>query len=374
MKYFLLAGEASGDLHGSNLAKALFEKDASAEIQGWGGDLMEAAGMTVLKHYRELAFMGFTEVVMNLPTILNNFRLCKKQILAFQPDVLVLIDYPGFNLRMAKWAKQQGFRISYYISPQIWASRAKQIKANIDQMLVILPFEKSFYQQYNYEVTFVGHPLLDVVDSFQLAPDFRSRHGLSEKPVVALLPGSRRQEIKTALKLMLNVVAHFPDYQFVVAGAPAIPEQVYQHIFQQCVPEAAAKIKLIPNETYSVLSLATAALVTSGTATLETALFGVPQVVCYKGSALSYQIAKRLIRVPYISLVNLILQQPILQELIQDDFNETQLTKALTEILSKENQVALQEAYNNLRRELGNNGGSNRAAELIISNGITTGA
>jgi lipid-A-disaccharide synthase len=369
MKYFLLAGEASGDLHGSNLAKALFQKDANAEIQGWGGELMEAAGMTVLKHYRELAFMGFTEVLMNLPTILNNFRLCKKQILAFQPDVLVLIDYPGFNLRMAKWAKQQGFRVSYYISPQLWAwhsSRAKQIKANIDQMLVILPFEKSFYQQYNYEVNFVGHPLLDVVDQFKPAPDFRRRHGLSEKPLIALLPGSRRQEIKTVLKLMLNMVERFPDYQFVVAGAPSIPEQVYQHIFQQCFPGFATKVKLIQNETYPVLSLASAALVTSGTATLETALFGVPQVVCYKGSSLSYQIAKRLIRVPYISLVNLILQRPVVKELIQSDFNEAKLEEALAEILTTEKQAAMLEAYDQLRKELGNKGASERAAELII--------
>ncbi len=369
MKYYIISGEASGDLHGSNLVKALLREDTDAEICGWGGDLMQSAGAKILKHYRELAFMGFSEVVMNLPTILNNFRLCKKQILAFQPDVLVLIDYPGFNLRMAKWAKKKGIRVSYYISPQIWAwhsSRAKQIKANIDQMLVILPFEEAFYQQYNYKVNFVGHPLLDVVSTFKPTADFKSRHKLSDKKIIALLPGSRRQEIKTALSIMLGMIPRFPDYQFVVAGAPSIPEEYYQSIFKQSTNAQTQTIKLIQNETYSLLSLSTAALVTSGTATLETALFDVPQVVCYKGSPISYQIAKRVIQVEYISLVNLILKKPLLQELIQENFNPNDLANALGEILEPERQEFLKEEYRKLRTELGNSGASDRAAELIV--------
>lgn len=369
MKYFLISGEASGDLHGSNLVKALLQKDPDALIRGWGGDLMEEAGAQILKHYRALAFMGFSEVVMNLPTILNNFRLCKKQILEFQPDVLVLIDYPGFNLRIAKWAKKKGIRVSYYISPQIWAwhsSRAKQIKANIDQMLVILPFEKAFYQQYNYKVDFVGHPLLDVVNTFKPAKDFKSRHGLNDKKIIALLPGSRKQEIKTALNIMLQMTPKFPDHQFVVAGAPSIPKEYYQSIFNQNATQNKEGIKLIQNETYSLLSISTAALVTSGTATLETALFDVPQVVCYKGSPISYQIAKRVIQVEYISLVNLILKKPLLRELIQEDFNSADLAKALGEILKEEKQKELKADYRELRKMLGDSGASARAAELIV--------
>ncbi|MFT5801036.1 MAG: lipid-A-disaccharide synthase [Nonlabens sp.] len=369
MKYYLISGEASGDLHGSNLVHALLQKDPNAEICGWGGDLMQEAGAQILKHYRDLAFMGFSEVVMNLPTIFNNFRLCKKQILDFQPDVLVLIDYPGFNLRMAKWAKKKGIRVSYYISPQIWAwhsSRAKQIKANIDQMLVILPFEKAFYQQYNYKVNFVGHPLLDVVNTFKPTADFKNRHGLSDKKIIALLPGSRKQEIKTALSIMLKMIPQFPDHQFVVAGAPSIPKEYYQNIFQQNAAQNEQEIKLIQNETYSLLILSTAALVTSGTATLEAALFDIPQVVCYKGSPISYQIAKRVIQVEYISLVNLILEKPLLAELIQEHFNPTDLAKALAEILKPEKQKELKEEYRKLRKELGDSGASERAAKLII--------
>lgn len=367
MKYFIIVGEASGDLHGSNLVKALLQKESSAELCGWGGDLMQDAGANILKHYRELAFMGFSEVVMNLPTILGNFRLCKKQILDFQPDRLILIDYPGFNLRMAKWAKQKGIPVTYYISPQIWAwhsSRAKQIKANIDQMLVILPFEEAFYQQYNYKVDFVGHPLLDVVQDFQMDDDFKSRHQLSDQKIIALLPGSRKQEIKTALNIMLQMIDRFPEYQFVVAGAPSIPDAYYKSIFDQ--KKDTGKIKLIQNETYALLNIATAALVTSGTATLETALFDVPQVVCYKGSPISYQIAKRVIQVEYISLVNLILQQPLLKELIQADFNAGNLGDALEEILVPERAAEMKWAYEGLRDVLGNAGASGRAAGLIV--------
>ena len=292
MKYYLIAGEASGDLHGGNLIKQLLQKDASAGIRCWGGDLMQAAGATLVKHYRDLAFMGFAEVIMNLPTILGNIRFCKQDILAYRPDVLVLIDYPGFNLRIAHWAKKQGFKVVYYISPQVWAwkeNRVKKMKQSIDKMLCILPFEKDYYRtKWNWEVDYVGHPLVEVVNQ---AITSRGEHS-SEKKIIALLPGSRKQEIGKKLPIMLEVAAHFPDYQFVVAQAPGQDESFYAPFLAPY-----SNVSVVRNETYSLLLQARAALVTSGTATLETALFGVPEVVCYKGSNISYQIAKRLIKI-----------------------------------------------------------------------------
>ncbi len=367
MKYFVVAGEASGDLHGANLVKALLDKDNDAIITGWGGDQMAAAGATVLIHYRELAFMGFVQVALHIRTILRNFKLCKRQIQAFQPDALILIDYPGFNLRMARWAKASGYRVVYYISPQIWAwhsSRAHQIKANVDQMLVILPFEQQFYQQYNYEVQFVGHPLLDVVNDLEAPSDFRQRHGLSASlPVIALLPGSRKQEVRIALRIMLEVASRFPGHQFAIAGAPSIPEAFYHSILKDFA--FAKNVTLISGATYELLSVARAALVTSGTATLETALFEVPQVVCYKGAALSYWIARRLVQVKYISLVNLILDRPLLTELIQQDFNATKTEEALRAILEN-GEEDIREGYRQLRQMLGRPGASTRAAACIV--------
>ncbi len=371
MRYYIIAGEASGDLHGANLVKALKVHDSSAEIMGWGGDLMTEAGAKISKHYRELAFMGFSEVVMNLKTILGNFDLSKKEILAYKPDVLILIDYPGFNLRMAKWAKKNNIRVFYYISPQIWAwhsSRAHQIKKNVDRMFVILPFEKDFYKKYAYEVDFVGHPLLDVLDQYKADAGFRQKHGLSDHPIIALLPGSRRQEIKVALSIMLKMITKFPNYQFVIAGAPSIPQDYYEAILSENgLNEANSPVKLIQNKTYELLSTSKAALVTSGTATLETALLDVPQVVCYKGSPVSYFIARRLVNVKYISLVNLILDQPLLRELIQEEFNPIDLEKELVRILEVDEQTRMKLAYQGLRKVLGDVGASGRCAELMVS-------
>ena len=367
MKYYIIAGEASGDLHGSKLISALKEVDQDANFQVWGGDLMEAAGATLNKHYRDLAFMGFLEVVKNLKTILRNFDICKKAILEYQPDVLILIDYPGFNLRMAKWAKKKGIKVFYYISPQIWAwhsSRVHQIKEVVDRMFVILPFEKAFYEKYQVQVDFVGHPLLDSLIDIELDPDFRQKHQLSQKEIIALLPGSRRQEISKMLEKMLTMVSQFSNYQFIIAGAPSIPKSYYQSLLQQASLEN-LQVKIVEGVTYQLLRQAKAALVTSGTATLETALLDVPQVVCYTGNSLSYRIAKRLINVDYISLVNLILNRPLVTELIQADFNKEKLTTSLQHILQEENAQKIKEGYIALKEKLGNQGASNRTAELM---------
>ena len=290
MKYYIIAGEASGDLHGSNLMKALKKQDPDADFRFWGGDLMQDVGGTLVKHYKELAFMGFAEVIMNLRTIFRNIALCKKDISGYKPDVIIFIDYPGFNFRIAKWAKQQGFKTHYYISPQLWAwkeNRIKSVKRDIDQMYVILPFEKTFYEEkHNYPVHFVGHPLLDAIKAFKTPKfeDFVAKHNLSDKPIIALLPGSRKQEISKMLEVMLSIVDEFPDYQFVIAGAPGQEPSFYKQFSKK------KQVSFIQNKTYQLLSLSTAALVTSGTATLETALFKVPEVVCYKGNYISYLI------------------------------------------------------------------------------------
>ena len=371
MRYYIIAGEASGDLHGSNLIKALKHKDGFAEVQAWGGDLMSAAGAKLVKHYRDLAFMGFVEVVKNLRTILGNISYCKKDILAFQPDVLILIDYPGFNLRIAKWAKQHDIKVCYYISPQIWAwhtSRVHNIKQIVDRMFVILPFEKDFYKKYDYPVDFVGHPLLDVVKDYQVNPSFNATYQLSDKPIIALLPGSRKQEIRRMLTAMLEMVDEFKDYQFVIAGAPSIPATYYQEILKSTTLQA---IPIVDNQTYDLLSISTAALVTSGTATLETALFNIPQVVCYSGNKLSYRIAKKMVKVEYISLVNLVLKRPLVKELIQDDFNKGNLKLALQKVLREEGRLEILKGYGELRNALGNAGAAERVAALIVESNNT---
>ncbi len=360
MKYYLIAGEASGDLHGSNLIKQLHLADAHAGIRCWGGDLMQAAGSTVVKHYRDLAFMGFTEVIMNLPTILNNIRYCKKDILAWQPDVLVLIDYPGFNLRIAAWAKQQGLKVVYYISPQVWAwkeNRVRKMKQCIDKMLCILPFEKAYYKnKWNWEVDYVGHPLVEVIEQQQAA------EARSSTNIIALLPGSRKQEISKKLPIMLEVAKHFPQYRFVVAQAPGLDDAFYAPFLTPY-----QNVSAVRNQTYHLLLQATAALVTSGTATLETALFGVPEVVCYKGSNISYQIAKRLIRIKYISLVNLIMDKPVVKELIQDELTPANLVRELQLLLTDEQHInALQKDYAALKDILSKGGNASAQAARII--------
>jgi lipid-A-disaccharide synthase len=368
MKYYIIAGEASGDLHGSNLMKALFIEDAQAEIRFWGGDLMQNIGGTLMKHYRELAFMGFLEVILNLKTILNNIKICKSDIEKFKPDVMIFIDYPGFNMQIAKWAKAKGIKTHYYISPQIWAwkeNRIKDIRRDVDKMYVILPFEKEFYEvKHNFPVAFVGHPLIDAIDNRVKIDeaDFRKNNNLNDKPIIVLLPGSRKQEITKLLTVMLSVVDDFSEYQFVIAGAPSQEFGFYERFL------TTKNVKFISNKTYDLLSFAKAALVTSGTATLETALFKVPEVVCYKGSWASYQIAKRLITLKYISLVNLIMDQEVVTELIQDECTTKNIKLELTKILEPKYRQQLLANYDILETKLGGIGASQKTAKLIVEN------
>ncbi len=366
MKYYIIAGEASGDLHASNLIREIRQLDQSAIVRAWGGDLMQQQGAEIVKHYRDLSFMGFLEVILNLRTILNNLRFCKSDILHFQPDVLILIDYPGFNLRIAEFAHQQGIRVVYYISPQVWAwkkGRVLTIKKVVDRMLVILPFEQNFYKQFGVDVTFVGHPLLDALNQIKPIPsaDFRSNNQLSDKPLIALLPGSRRQEVSVMLNEMLKMIDHFPGYQFVIAGAPSLEASFYQTHLKDY------QASIVFGQTYELLRHSTAALVTSGTATLETALIGTPEVVCYKGNRISFEIAKRLIHVKYISLVNLIMDREVVVELIQDQLNEDRLKRELSRLLFNKPEMQQMNAdYLLLREKLGGEGASARAAAEIV--------
>jgi len=365
MKYYIIAGEASGDLHASNLMKALIEKDQNAEIRFWGGDLMEEVGGTLVKHYRELAFMGFVEVLMNIRTIFSNIKFCKKDILTFKPDVLILIDYPGFNMRIAEFAKKEDIKVHYYISPQIWAwkeNRINQIKRDVDEMYVILPFEKDFYEEkHHFPVHFVGHPLIDAIANRSQVgiQKFRETYQLTNKPIIALLPGSRKQEIKKMLSIMLKMANKFTDYEFVIAGAPSQDYEFYKPFIKQ------KNVQFISNRTYDLLSVSYAAIVTSGTATLETALFKVPEIVCYKGSWISYQIGKRLVNIKYISLVNLIMDKEVVKELIQDEFNEKTLEIELHKILEDKKREELFLNYFELEKKLGGKGASKKVAELI---------
>jgi lipid-A-disaccharide synthase len=367
MKYYIIAGEASGDLHGANLMKALFKEDTNADIRFWGGDLMQKVGGTLVSHFKERAFMGFFEVLKNLTKVLGFIKLCKEDIAQYQPDVIIFIDNSGFNLRVAKWAKRHGFKTNYYISPQVWASRAgriKDIKRDVDKMFVILPFEQAFYKKHEYEVAFVGHPLIDAIaDTKQVDADqFRTAHDLGDKRIIALLPGSRKQEITKMLSVMLSLVTDFSEYEFVIAGAPSQDFSFYQQIIGD------RKVSFINNKTYDLLSIANAAIVASGTATLETALFKVPQVVCYKGGNISYQIAKRIITLKFISLVNLIMDREVVTELIQNDFTKENLKRELSKILDKEHREKLFLSYFELEEKLGGKGASEKTAKLIIKN------
>ena len=368
MKYYVIAGEASGDLHGSNLMKSLYNEDPNAEIRFWGGDLMQSAGGTLVKHYRDLSFMGFLEVALNIKTILNNIKICKKDILDFNPDVLIFIDYPGFNMRIAKWAKKLGMKTHYYISPQIWAwkeNRIKDIKRDIDKMYVILPFEKDFYEnKHHYQVEFVGHPLIDAIQNRipTNESDFRKENNLSDKPIIALLPGSRKQEITKMLSVMLSVADDFSGYEFVIAGAPSQQYSFYSTFLRS------KNCHFISNKTYGLLSISYAAIVTSGTATLETALFKVPEVVCYKGSWLSYQIAKRIVTLKYISLVNLIMDKEVVTELIQENYNTNSLKIELQKLLEPNHRNEILKNYEALEMKLGGSGASLKTAELIVNN------
>lgn len=362
MKYYIISGEASGDLHAANLVKEIRRNDPSAKIRAWGGDLLEAQGATLVKHYRDLAFMGFAEVIMNLRTILKNIRYCKEDILQWKPDVLILIDYPGFNLRIAEFAHEQKIKVVYYISPQIWAwkqNRVYKIREVVDKMLVILPFEKDFYKKFDMDVEFVGHPLLDELAEWKFDPDWKQKHGVGGKEIIALLPGSRKQEIESKLPLMLEAVKSFSDKQPVVAAAPGLPIEYYHQL------TTGMNVRFVQGETYELLKNASAALVTSGTATLETALIGTPEVVCYKGNALSVMIARKLVKVKYISLVNLIMDREVVKELIQDELSVENLRAELSKLFNPVKRQKMLEDFNLLRQKLGGSGASRNAAALI---------
>lgn len=368
MKYYIISGEASGDLHGSNLIAAIKRKDPKAKFRAWGGDLMKKQGATLVKHYRDLAFMGFVEVLLHLRIILSNMSFCKKDILKFAPDALVLIDYPGFNIKIAKFAHKHNIKVYYYISPQVWAWKKRRVhtlKKVVDKMLVILPFEKDFYNEYNVDAQYVGHPLLDSISKTKQTSklSFTRQNKLNaKKEIIALLPGSRKQEVSRMLKVMLKVVDQFPNYQFVVGCAPSLPLSYYKSIIGN------ANVKLVVNKTYQLLQVSSAAVVTSGTATLETALFYVPEVICYKGNPISYLIAKNLINVKYICLVNLIMDRPVVKELIQNDLTPDNIADELKLLLTNhKRQRQLLDDYEELRMILGNAGASKNAASIIVS-------
>lgn len=368
MKYYIIAGEASGDLHASNLMAEIKKKDKKAEFRGCGGDLMKAQGLDLVMHYRMMAYMGFVEVAVNLRKVLGNIAKVKKDIVDYQPDVLVLVDYPGFNMRIAKFAHEKGFKVCYYISPQVWAwkrRRVNKIKESVDKMLVILPFEEDFYKRYGVDVTYVGNPLLDELAKFGNGNRsiFLRRNSLGEKrEIIALLPGSRSQEIKRVLPIMLKVVPRFPDYQFVIAGVSSIDKSLYKKII------GSMDVFLVENQTYELLQNASAAVVTSGTATLETALFTVPEVVCYKSTGISYLLAKWMIKVKFISLVNLVMDKEVVKELIQKDLTEENIAKELEKLLHNgKRQRQILEDYDDLKERLGSSGASERAATVIVN-------
>jgi lipid-A-disaccharide synthase len=368
MRYFIIAGEQSGDLHGSNLIKGLFHADNNAEVFCWGGDLMEAAGASLLVHYKKMAFMGFVAVIKNLGAIRENLSKCKQQISEYHPDVVIFIDYPGFNLRIAEYAKKSGYKTFYYISPKLWAwneKRVIKIKKYIDRMFIIFPFEVDFYKKHSIIVEYNGNPLVDETEkriiSLPSKETISKDLGIDEKPVIALLAGSRRHEIELVLPEMLRVVKYFPKYQFVLAGVKNIPDEIYYDVIGN------NPVKLIKEKTYEILYICQAALVTSGTATLEAALHGAPQVVCYKGDFFSMIIAWMLIKVKYISLVNLIMNAEVVKELVQYDLKEKRLLKELNAILpGGEKREKIMADYKILKDKLGPSGASERIAGEMV--------
>ncbi len=365
MKYYLISGEASGDLHGANLIRALKTRDPKAVFRAWGGNLIKQEGATLVKHYNELAFMGFWEVISNLSTIVQNIAFCKKDILQFDPDVIIFVDYPGFNLRIAKWTHKKGFKNHYYISPQVWAwkeNRVIQMKRYLDALYVILPFEKLFFEEkHQFPVHFVGHPIQDELCTYKEHRKFFEVHQLDPKtPIIALLPGSRLQEIHKMLPLFIQVATHFKSFQFVIAGAPGIPSASYEPLIKN------TSIKIIYSDTYGLLKKSKAALVTSGTATLETALLEVPQLVCYKSNPINYWIGKKIVKLKYISLVNLILNREAVKELIQDDCNYKKLVENLELLMKKNTLDKIRMDYRDLKKQLGGPGASEKTADLIF--------
>ncbi len=368
MKVFLLAGETSGDMHAAKLMQALKKQRKDIRFSFFGGDRMAAVGGELLLHHREMAFMGFWEVLKNLRSISHNFRLAKQALLRIRPDALILVDFPGFNLRLAEWAKKQGFKIFYYISPQVWAwkeSRVKKIKKVVDELFVILPFEKEFYAQHGFEVTYVGHPLLEQFEEEnETLPALSPNDKASEEdscPLVALLPGSRKQEVQRILPVMLQLPLRFPDHRFVIAAAPALSDEFFHGIFRK----EKNKLPLIRSNHHALLRQARAAVVCSGTATLETALLGTPQVVGYRGNPLSYLIAKRLVKVPYISLVNLILNRPLVEELIQKAFTADRVEQSLRKLLADPSDIL--QGYTSLRKLLSPPLPDKSASEIVAT-------
>ena len=364
MKYYIIAGEPSGDLHASNLMKHLKRFDVNAEFRAWGGDKMEEQGAEIVHHYRDMSFMGFWEVFMNLRSILGLIKECKRDIDQWQPDVVICIDYPGFNLRISEYAKKQGIKTFYYISPQVWAwkkNRVHKIKRFVDHMFVILPFEEEFYGRYNYPVDYVGHPLLDALEKYEFKSDeaFRAEYHLNAQPIIALLPGSRTSEVSRILPKMISALREFPEYQFVIAGMSGFEEDYYRKY------ASGVDVQIIFSDTYNLLHHAHAAVVASGTATLETAILNTPQVVCYETSTTTYYVAKFLVEIEYISLVNLIRGEEVIREIIQSEFNPQTLKRALEDILDGEKRTTLLKKYEELRRQLGGGGASEKAAKLM---------
>lgn len=368
--FYIIAGEASGDLHASNLMRAMLEENPQCSFRFWGGDEMTKVGGTCVKHIKDLAFMGFVEVLMNIGTIFKNLKFCKEDILKHKPDALILVDYPGFNLRIAEWAHKQNIKVIYYISPQVWAwkkNRVHTIKKVVDEMYVILPFEESFYKQFNFDVNYIGHPLLDAINNYQLkksntTDDFYTKNNITNQPIIAILPGSRKQEVKKKLPIMLEAVKTFKTHQAVIAGAPTLDKEFYEEIIQD-----QPSVKIVYNQTYDLLSHAEVAVVTSGTATLETALFEVPEVVCYIGSPISYLIARQLIKIKFISLVNLIMDREVVKELIQGECTPKNIQKEVERILPNGNKrEAMLKDFSDLKKILGGGGASTKIAKAIL--------
>lgn len=368
MKYYIISGEASGDLHGSNLMKAIYRHDPQAEVRFWGGDLMQSVGGTMVKHISDLAIMGIVEVMVHLRTVLANIRLCKQDILDYNPDAVIFIDYPGFNLRIAKFTHSHGFKNFYYISPQVWAwkkGRIKTMRRVLDKMYVILPFEKPFYDKYGVEnVEYVGHPLLDAVADFNsshVADDFRRRNNLDDRPIIALMPGSRKMELRKMMPTMAALASRHPEYNFVIAGMTLLGDSFYKPFL------TSQNVTLVYNQTYMLLQSAFAGVITSGTATLEAALFHLPQVVCYRANALTVAFAKTFAKVKYISLVNLIADKPVVRELIQKDLNKNTLETEFSKITKdKNNRMAMIAEYESIEKTLGSEGVSDKAVLSIL--------
>jgi len=367
MKYYLIAGEASGDLHGANLMREIQLQDASAEFRFWGGDEMQTISSNIVTHYKDVAFMGFAEVIKHLPLILGKMKECKKDIENYNPDRLILIDYPGFNMRIAEWAKPKGYEVTFYISPTIWAWKKKRgwkLKKTVDKMIVILPFEKEVYKKYDMKVHYVGHPLLDAIERFEPDITFKKKHKIETGKVLALLPGSRVQEVEKILPIMGAAIDQMEEeVHLLLACTKHVPQEVYAAALKNVKNR---NIQYIIGDTYNILNIADAALVSSGTATLETALFKVPQVVCYKTSFISYQIASRLVDLEYMSLVNLIMNRPVVAEFLQVDFNLENLMPALADIMGPKRNKILSD-YDELIKVLGGSGASKRVAQIVIS-------